>query len=113
MDSILFWLVPFASVLALCFALYFHKQMMKESEGTPQMIKIAAAVRRGAMSYLKQQYKIVGWVFLTGDSVLCNGLWFSGAECLGTDSFPDRRFLFRSFRLFGNENSYLRIGAYG
>ena len=46
MDSILFWLVPFASVLALCFALYFHKQMMKESEGTPQMIKIAAAVRR-------------------------------------------------------------------
>ena len=64
MDSILFWLVPFASVLALCFALYFHKQMMKESEGTPQMIKIAAAVRRGAMSYLKQQYKIVGWVFL-------------------------------------------------
>lgn len=64
MDSILFWLVPFSSVLALCFALYFHKQMMKESEGTPQMIKIAAAVRRGAMSYLKQQYKIVGWVFL-------------------------------------------------
>ena len=64
MDSILFWLVPFASVLALCFALYFHKQMMKESEGTPQMIKIAAAVCRGAMSYLKQQYKIVGWVFL-------------------------------------------------
>ena len=64
MDSILFWLVPVASVLALCFAYYFHKQMMKESEGTPQMIKIAAAVRNGAMSYLKQQYKIVGCVFL-------------------------------------------------
>lgn len=28
------------------------------------MIKIAAAVRKGAMSYLKQQYKIVGCVFL-------------------------------------------------
>ena len=64
MDNILFWLVPVASVLALCFAYYFHKQMMKESEGTSQMIKIAAAVRKGAMSYLKQQYKIVGWVFL-------------------------------------------------
>ena len=63
MDSILFWLVPFASVLALCFALYFHKQMMKESEGTPQMIKIAAAVRRGAMSYLKQQYKSLAGYF--------------------------------------------------
>ena len=106
MDSILFWLVPFASVLALCFALYFHKQMMKESEGTPQMIKIAAAVRRGAMSYLKQQYKIVGWVFL-GLVIL-----FS-VKRMGPDRLPDRRFLFRSFRLFGNENSYLRIGAYG
>ncbi len=64
MEQVLFWLVPAASVLALGFAYYFHRQMMKESEGTPQMIKIAAAVRRGAMSYLKQQYKIVGWVFL-------------------------------------------------
>ena len=59
MDQLLFWLVPAASVLALCFAWYFHRQMMKESEGTPQMIKIAAAVRNGAMSYLRQQYKIV------------------------------------------------------
>ena len=64
MDNILFWLVPVASVLALCFAYYFHKQMMKESEGTPQMIKIAAAVRKGAMSYLKQQYKVVASVFV-------------------------------------------------
>ena len=64
MEQMLFWLVPLASVLALCFAWYFHRQMMKESEGTPQMIKIAAAVRKGAMSYLKQQYKIVGLVFL-------------------------------------------------
>ena len=60
----LFWVVPVASVLALGFAWYFHHQMMKESEGTPQIIKIAAAVRKGAMSYLKQQYKIVGLVFL-------------------------------------------------
>ena len=64
MDQLLFWVVPVASVLALGFAWYFHRQMMKESEGTPQMIKIAAAVRKGAMSYLKQQYKIVELVFL-------------------------------------------------
>ncbi len=64
MEQLLFWLVPAASVLALGFAWHFHRQMMKESEGTPQMIKIAAAVRKGAMSYLKQQYKIVGLVFL-------------------------------------------------
>ena len=64
MEQVLFWVVPVASVLALGFAWYFHRQMMKQSEGTPQMVKIAAAVRKGAMSYLKQQYKIVGLVFL-------------------------------------------------
>ena len=64
MEQVLFWLVPAASVLALAFAWHFYRQMMKESEGTPQMQKIAAAVRKGAMSYLKQQYKIVGLVFL-------------------------------------------------
>ncbi len=64
METVLFWVVPFSSVLALLLALFFYRQMMKESEGTPVMKKIAAYVRQGAMSYLKQQYKIVGMVFL-------------------------------------------------
>ncbi|MCD8263722.1 MAG: sodium-translocating pyrophosphatase [Tannerellaceae bacterium] len=60
----IFWLVPVASTLALVFAWYFFRQMMKESEGTDTMVKIASYVRAGAMSYLKQQYKVVGLVFL-------------------------------------------------
>ena len=51
-------------MLALLLAWYFYRQMMKESEGTPVMQKIALYVRQGAMSYLKQQYKIVGMVFI-------------------------------------------------
>lgn len=64
MENWLFWLVPAASLLALGFAWYFYRGMMKESEGTPLMRTIASHVRKGAMSYLKQQYKIVGLVFL-------------------------------------------------
>ena len=64
METYLFWLIPTASVLALAFAGYFYKQMMRESEGSPAMQKIAAHVRKGAMSYLKQQYKIVTLVFI-------------------------------------------------
>ena len=60
----LFYLVPIASLVALLFALYFFRNMMKESEGTSQMIKIAQHVRDGAMSYLKQQYKVVSIVFV-------------------------------------------------
>lgn len=63
MNSI-FWLVPFSSILALSFAFYFFKQMMKESEGTETMQKIAKHVRVGAMAYLRQQYKVVGIVFI-------------------------------------------------
>ena len=64
METYLFWIVPIASLLALALAWYFYKQMMLESEGTPTMEKIASYVRQGAMSYLKQQYKVVGLVFL-------------------------------------------------
>ncbi|MDR1644748.1 MAG: sodium-translocating pyrophosphatase [Tannerellaceae bacterium] len=59
----IFWFIPAASILALLFAWYFFRQMMKESEGTPLMAKIASHVRVGAMSYLWQQYKVVTMVF--------------------------------------------------
>lgn len=64
MEASLFWLAPVSSVVALAFAWFFYRQMKKQSEGTPVMEKIAKHVRQGAMSYLKQQYKVVGIVFL-------------------------------------------------
>ncbi len=38
--------------------------MMSRSEGTDRMARIASHVRKGAMSYLRQQYKIVTIVFV-------------------------------------------------
>ena len=58
------YLVLAASILALSFAFYFYKSMMKEDAGTDLMKKIASHVRRGAMAYLKQQYKVVIIVFV-------------------------------------------------
>ncbi len=64
MENNIFYLVPISAIVALGFAYYFFKQMMKESEGTATMKKIAAHVRKGAMAYLKQQYKVVTIVFV-------------------------------------------------
>ena len=64
MENNIFFLVPIASIVALGFAYYFFKQMLKESEGTDTMKKIAKHVRDGAMAYLKQQYKVVTIVFV-------------------------------------------------
>lgn len=61
---LIFWLVPLAAIVALAFAWYFFRQMMKESEGTDRMKEIALYVRQGAMAYLKQQYKVVFYVFV-------------------------------------------------
>ena len=62
--SLVFWLIPIASVVALGMAWIFFRSMMKEDEGTERMKEIAAHVRKGAMAYLKQQYKVVTIVFV-------------------------------------------------
>ena len=59
-----FWLVPVASIVSLAMALYFYLQMKGEDEGTDRMKEIAEHVRKGAMAYLKQQYKVVTIVFI-------------------------------------------------
>ena len=64
MEKSLFWIVPAASFLALLLAWYFYRGMMSRSEGTDRMARIASHVRKGAMSYLRQQYKIVTIVFV-------------------------------------------------
>ncbi len=59
----IFWCVPAASIIALAFAWAFYRAMKREDEGTVRMREIAEHVRKGAMAYLKQQYKVVGIVF--------------------------------------------------
>ncbi len=59
----LFWLAPVSSLVALFYAGYFFRQMMRENEGNELMIKIASHVTRGAHAYLRQQYKVVSLIF--------------------------------------------------
>ena len=61
---VVFWIVPIASIVALVMAWVFFSSMMKADEGTPRMREIAEYVRKGAMAYLKQQYKVVLIVFI-------------------------------------------------
>nr|WP_092436912.1 sodium-translocating pyrophosphatase [Williamwhitmania taraxaci] len=64
MANPIFWIIPIASIIGLIFAWKFFVEMMKADEGTDLMKKIASYVRRGAMSYLWQQYKVVSIVFV-------------------------------------------------
>ena len=97
MNSIplVFWLIPIASVVALGMAWYFFRTMMKEDEGTDRMKEIAEHVRKGAMAYLKQQYKVV-----------------TAAESMGALCLPYRRTLLWLGRILWHEDRYLCFCPY-
>ncbi len=51
------------AAVALLFAVFTAKKVMKFSEGTDRMKKISQAIREGANAYLKRQYKVVAIFF--------------------------------------------------
>lgn len=61
---LIWWIAPIGSIVALFFAYYFYRSMKKASPGDPDMVRIASYVKKGAMAYLKQQYKIVALFFI-------------------------------------------------
>lgn len=114
MDWTLFFLVPIASIAALGFALFFYKRMKKSSEGTPQMRRIAASVREGADSYLRQQYKIVGYVFAVVFALFAFMAYaFHIQNPWVPFAFLTGGALFGIGRLLGDEDCNLRFRAYG
>jgi len=64
------FIAPIGALLALFAAFVFSRNVMSKSEGEPEMIRIAEAVRQGAMAYLKRQYKVVVLVFVVLIGVL-------------------------------------------
>ncbi|MFH1771933.1 MAG: sodium-translocating pyrophosphatase [Candidatus Omnitrophota bacterium] len=56
-------LVFLGSMVAICFALFLIWRLFKLSEGTESMKRISSYIQEGALSYLKQQYKIVSIFF--------------------------------------------------
>jgi len=59
-----FWIAPVAALLALVFALVFYRGMVAKDQGTARMREIGDHVRRGAMAYLRQQYRVMAVAFV-------------------------------------------------
>ena len=75
--TVLMYVVLAASVLALGFAYFFYRSMLGKDEGTDLMKTIASHVRKGAMAYLKQQYKVVTIVFIVLAAVFAIMAYFN------------------------------------
>ena len=68
---LVWWLCPIGSIAALVFAYKFYKDLFKSSPGDERMVEIAEHVKRGAMAYLRQQYKVVAIFFVIAVALLC------------------------------------------
>ena len=58
------FLVMAAALLSLAFAAYKYFSVKRLPEGTAEMAAISAKIRKGAMAYLKRQYKTVAIFFV-------------------------------------------------
>ena len=76
-----FWVGLVGAVVALIFAWVQRKNVLKFSEGTDLMQKIAASIREGANAYLKRQYTTVAKVFLVVFVLLLIIAFASNGEC--------------------------------
>ena len=63
MGTFLAALTFIGALIALLFALFTAKKVLKASEGTDKMKKISGAIKSGANAYLKRQYVIVSVFF--------------------------------------------------
>jgi K(+)-stimulated pyrophosphate-energized sodium pump len=71
MDSKLVLFTLCCAIVALLFAAFNAKKVLKFPEGNDRMKKISASIRAGAMAYLKRQYKILIIFFICMFVVLC------------------------------------------
>ena len=83
MSSSIIIFAPIAGILALLYAFYLSKKVMKEDPGTEKMQKISNAIHKGAIAFLKREYKtlaifVVVVFFVLG---LSSGIGWSTAIC--------------------------------
>ncbi|UCC95726.1 MAG: sodium-translocating pyrophosphatase [Candidatus Omnitrophota bacterium] len=64
MISVVLGIVFLSALIAIGFAFTLIRWLFRQSEGTDSMKKISSYIQEGALSYLKQQYKVVGIFFI-------------------------------------------------
>jgi K(+)-stimulated pyrophosphate-energized sodium pump len=58
----LFWMVPAAGVIAILFAIWLARNILRRSPGSKRMEEIGGMIFEGAWAFLKRQYFTIGWI---------------------------------------------------
>ncbi|PIR25908.1 MAG: sodium-translocating pyrophosphatase [Deltaproteobacteria bacterium CG11_big_fil_rev_8_21_14_0_20_42_23] len=63
------WFAILMSVVALLYAAFLAKQVSDKDPGTEKMIEVAAAIREGAMAFIKREYRIL-FIFVMAVAII-------------------------------------------
>jgi len=66
----LVWVVPVSGVLAVLFALFLARDVLRRDPGTPKMQEIGGMIFEGAMAFLKRQYSTIGLLALVTAGII-------------------------------------------
>jgi K(+)-stimulated pyrophosphate-energized sodium pump len=84
MMNALFWLAPIAALIALSTAVIFYYQVKNKENGNKLMMEIAQKIYLAALSYLKQQYKVVGIIIMIMSVLLAVAGYIFNVQSLWT-----------------------------
>ena len=55
----LIWIVPITIVIAILYAIYLIRDMLRRDTGTPQMLEVSNIIYEGAVAFLRRQYQTI------------------------------------------------------
>ena len=114
METIAIVLTFLGALIALAYAAFTARRVLKADEGTDKMKKISHSIREGANAYLKRQYKIVGIFFAAMFVILClMAALLDGFSWFTPFAFVTGGIFLGTLRLLRYEDSHRRQRSHG
>ncbi|HYN64386.1 MAG TPA: sodium/proton-translocating pyrophosphatase, partial [Candidatus Limnocylindrales bacterium] len=60
------WVIPFAGIAAVAFALYLARDVLSRDKGTQAMQDVGETIREGADAFVKRQYTTIALLAVVG-----------------------------------------------
>ncbi|HBY98840.1 MAG: sodium-translocating pyrophosphatase [Ardenticatenaceae bacterium] len=69
----LLWIVPVAILIAIGFAIYLVRDVLRRDTGTPEMLAVSDVIYEGAIAFLRRQYTTIG-LLAVATAIVIGGL---------------------------------------
>ena len=64
------WIIPIAGVIAILFALYLARDVLRRDVGTQAMQDVAGTILEGAVAFIRRQYTTIALLALAGAVII-------------------------------------------